>query len=756
MKRKYLLKLMVALLLVPVGARAQVCHEFHSSNKSLNKGNAITWCKSEGMVIDMKTGKFIEMNDNQEEEELQMPAPRKAEEGDVTLSFNLEYDPESYSIIPSVLIINSETCERYGAPTYNEIVSTTLPPAVYDIVFAFVQSDATYYIVKEQVTVDKDMTITLSPDMANNQLVVNHYNPEGELFKLDLGYFKDKGTENQQWVTTDKGNISLIQGETSLCRKGTGPVGLQRSILSYFVQSEENRIFSNSMKIFVSDLGDNYYINHIRKAANDNGDTWYVTAFNTNDAKKGVLENDPNAYVLTEEKMDVTPEGKKQLGLGFGFSMITFYNDIWNSSSVLWSNAHTGYNYEKEDDVITQKIYVDMPFEDPYDSNRKHLISSMLGDYFGVAEFSGRTERNFVGAMATPFKIENGKKVNLGIHLNYQAQPAGYIDFLNGKLAQPNPFTYSDEKKLGHLGNSCPIDALTVKNWYNPWSNSVSMNAKPLFVGRYGETRWGDNTNTVRIIKFNGQEVKEGEEEPEANGSYKYEITYENTNIEVDGLAGKNTTTVYFDLKQEGVEDYSKQDITPPTLQMLQFKDDDDYLVDRFATGEDGTMVFAAGDINYSMDTEIWVENFDYKPIDITVEYSPYCKDSWTQMEIEEIPELYSELGWGYYYRASLKDVEGAGEKGWFDLRFSMADAAGNTHVQTVSPAFRIDDLVDTGISQLTNDNGQSTIPGNETVYDVMGRRLANAQSSISNGQSQKGIHIVRRVDGDVRKVVVR
>ena len=117
---------------------------------------------------------------------------------------------------------------------------------------------------------------------------------------------------------------------------------------------------------------------------------------------------------------------------------------------------------------------------------------------------------------------------------------------------------------------------------------------------------------------------------------------------------------------------------------------------------------------------------------------------------------MYSELGWGYYYRASLKDVEGAGEKGWFDLRFSMADAAGNTHVQTVSPAFRIDDLVDTGISQLTNDNGQSTIPGNETVYDVMGRRLANAQSSISNGQSQKGIHIVRRVDGDVRKVVVR
>ena len=79
-----------------------------------------------------------------------------------------------------------------------------------------------------------------------------------------------------------------------------------------------------------------------------------------------------------------------------------------------------------------------------------------------------------------------------------------------------------------------------------------------------------------------------------------------------------------------------------------------------------------------------------------------------------------------------------------------MADAAGNTHVQTVSPAFRIDELVDTGIEN----NNQYTITNNrdaEAIYDVMGRRLAN-----DSPRGGKGVRIVHRQNGDVRKVVVR
>ena len=131
----------------------------------------------------------------------------------------------------------------------------------------------------------------------------------------------------------------------------------------------------------------------------------------------------------------------------------------------------------------------------------------------------------------------------------------------------------------------------------------------------------------------------------------------------------------------------------------------------------------------------------------VEVSYSPFNKDEWEKLEgIEEVPEYYYYPEFGYFYRGSLKDVTGAGEKGWFDLKIRLEYATGNYQEQVISPAFRIDDLVDTGISQLTNDNGQLTISGNETVYDVMGRRLANAQSSMSNGQSQKGIHIVRKV----------
>ena len=184
---------------------------------------------------------------------------------------------------------------------------------------------------------------------------------------------------------------------------------------------------------------------------------------------------------------------------------------------------------------------------------------------------------------------------------------------------------------------------------------------------------------------------------------------------------------------------------------MLQFRNADGNVTDRFASGNDGIMEMTAADFNCQFMTDYRGAIYECNPISITVAYSPYGKDSWTELAVEDIPELYNEKGWGYFYRTSLKDVEGAGEKGWFDLRFSMSDEAGNTHVQTVSPAFRIDDLVDTGISQLRIDNGQLTIPGNETVYDVMGRRVADNSS-----KAMKGIQIVRRQNGDVRKVVVR
>ena len=119
-------------------------------------------------------------------------------------------------------------------------------------------------------------------------------------------------------------------------------------------------------------------------------------------------------------------------------------------------------------------------------------------------------------------------------------------------------------------------------------------------------------------------------------------------------------------------------------------------------------------------------------------------------MKVEEIPENFFAPSFGYFYRGSLKDVTGAGEKGWFDLKIRLEDAAGNWQEQVISPAFRIDDKVDTGIEN----NNQYTITNNQEVYDLMGRKVGNGSRLLDNGYCNKGISIVRRANGDVRKVV--
>ena len=128
--------------------------------------------------------------------------------------------------------------------------------------------------------------------------------------------------------------------------------------------------------------------------------------------------------------------------------------------------------------------------------------------------------------------------------------------------------------------------------------------------------------------------------------------------------------------------------------------------------------------------------------------YTPYDTEDWKPLPVEEDPSLFFLPTMGYFYSGSLKDVTGAGREGWFDLKIRLEDEAGNWQEQVISPAFRIDDLVDTGISdeelRMKDDNLKAT-----TVYDLQGR-----MNNI--GCCNKGVSIIRKKNGDVCKVVVR
>lgn len=58
--------------------------------------------------------------------------------------------------------------------------------------------------------------------------------------------------------------------------------------------------------------------------------------------------------------------------------------------------------------------------------------------------------------------------------------------------------------------------------------------------------------------------------------------------------------------------------------------------------------------------------------------------------------------GSGYFYKASLKSLEGKGE--WYDLRVTLSDATDNVYTQTLMPAFFLN-AESNGIAETTMDN---------------------------------------------------
>ena len=735
MKRVSLFKWMVVLMMLPMGARAQ----FQTGNFCLEKDiqpvrsnhivSNVTKIngKSDGIL---QTESYDMYMDNEA-----LRAPRMAEEGDVTVTINLEYDANSF-FVQDFYCLNVENNEPYYPESQEETsLVFRIPKGKYDFMVHFINDTRFYYVINEKVEVEDGMTMKISPDMAVNRLEVKYFAPNSERVKADVGYYDKDGNP----IILNEGNMLYTSVENKLFLKGYGLCGYNVSGgIGVNMVSEEDESLSFG-DIYVNDVSDRLFFVQNRKTIIDgeNGNReYYFCKFSTDDVKSGVLENNPEDYVLCEEVFQITPYGKTQPGIGQVATFVDLYNN-WYSSS--YFTMHD-FGWEKQSDEWTVRFYADMP-DSPYYNNLKTVFCAAAGFHIEkTVQPWGEVEETIPFMEGSPFKIVDGKKEYM--NMQWDSRMGIYSNPTNEWAFPGRPeFTYPATMKTGTYGDNCPINAFSVMNYYAPWMEQNVTSFRNVYVGRFSETRWCDRT--MGQLKFNG-EIIENPNEWQAEADGIYDITMVNTNIEVDGLQGKNTTIVHYDLAQE--------DNTPPTIEILQFKNADGMITDRFEKAEDGTMVFTAADINYFLNPETWSDGYDYQPLTVTVEYAPYDNDNWTEMQIEEVPELYNEDGWGYYYQASLKDVEGVGEKGWFDLRFTMADAAGNTHVQTVSPAFRIDDKVDTGIG----DNNQYTITNNNAVYDLMGRKVGNGSRLLDNGYCNKGISIVRRANGDVRKVVIK
>ena len=325
--------------------------------------------------------------------------------------------------------------------------------------------------------------------------------------------------------------------------------------------------------------------------------------------------------------------------------------------------------------------------------------------------------------------------------------PEGGVDFFLDKplCAHPRFSWMSETGDIPKFGNSIP--ALVAGS---VWQSGFRFSMMHLFyLGRHGENRECDLHSGWSEVTVDGENVFQGGigelidwtktefSLPKANG--RYEFVIDNDCAMVDGKVGVNHTVIYCDA--------SAEDREAPTLTMLNFRDREDNVTDRFDNPDDCILEFSAAD----MSSEINDANLEWLsigvPSSVKVEYAAEDSDNFKELPCEEVPELFYAPCFGAFYRVSFADADQPSATGWFKLRITLEDAMGNRQQQTISPVVYIDGLASvTDVyyeAQIGRDGEIFRADAPLSLYDMEGRLVRNGERELSVS-GLRGAYIVR------------
>lgn len=323
-------------------------------------------------------------------------------------------------------------------------------------------------------------------------------------------------------------------------------------------------------------------------------------------------------------------------------------------------------------------------------------------------------------------------------------------------------FSFGPEEMIAPFGDSFPF--ITTQNYD---VSRLGMTPAPCVitdiwsVAQKGEMRFSDLVNMKIDYYFNGDKVLENvspdritsvypsyvAQHPES-GEWVMKMSADNHKIRLGENAELNcinNTELYFNTELS--------DNTPPTVRMMQMRNSDNRITERFQNAADGTLYVAAADYLFDFDMNTfttWNEPF---PAFVTVEYAPNGTDWFKPLEATEMPEMFSEYGLGHVYSVPLAAVNEESANGWFDLRVKVTDEAGNYQQQVISPAFMIAALSGTVLigddaREIYTEGNNIIAPENALVFTANG--MPSQRTDL-----QPGVYIVR-TPATVRKVIIR
>lgn len=696
--------------------------------------------------------------------------PRKtvaqgAQEGDVTLTISIDC-PENY-ILTGIFIYNTDTF--MNVTPWEDVNLNNIPvsvaPDTYDVLVCMNNlneqrmSNGIVTMIKELVDITADIALPIDFAEANNHIVINAYNAEGDHFVPDV-----RTQDAPDYIPTiiEEGNYHSAFYTRYIILKGYGVVH------SYVGNSGGDLIIDGvsmgnperQFDFYISDLSDRYMLAQTRVIeAKDNA--FYVIRYIIHGTDVDELNNNPADYKLYEQYFTPTPLSKDNFEYHIGFNTTV----IFQGEKLGGWSGFSNYSKIKKGEPV--RIYIDAPLSDGTDENALDLLVH-----------SKIEEMNRQGIIGNPVVWHADKQafeyVNKGhdVYGNYAFQTFPEWLFENAPILEypGHPrFSYLlDSANPIVLGECAPINAFMAMNYYNDYAQNDMSQLSSCWLGRYGEVLEASDIFTDVCLKYNGETVCDSTveylelgfpymwEQPKG----EYELTMLNENVEVDGLQGKSFLQVNYDA--------TKEDWTAPTLQMLQFCNTDGRVTDRFERPADGVLEFAGGDFNYNYYSEYYSGYFDCKEMTVAVSYAPYGTESWQVLPVEEIPDLYLYPAFGYFYRGALDVVNVESETLWYDLKVELTDSTGNKQTQILSPAFKINDV--SAVNSVSARDSRVYVAGDVlylsdvadevTLYDLAGREVKRAtavqQLSVAD---LDGVYVVRVLCNNsvqVDKVAIR
>jgi len=204
----------------------------------------------------------------------------------------------------------------------------------------------------------------------------------------------------------------------------------------------------------------------------------------------------------------------------------------------------------------------------------------------------------------------------------------------------------------------------------------------------------------------------------------------DNRNFTVDSLPGHTHVEMSYN--------EANSDVATPTVQMVQFRNGNGKITNKFERENDGIIEICYGDFEFNFD----ITEYEVRKCDLKLEAAPYGTKDFKALKAVEDADMFRMPVWGYFSRAAIGSLPTAGN-GWWDLKISLTDNAGNTQIQTISPAFYARYTDPAGVDEISG-RAEATVVG---IYDVNGMCRADYG---------EGINIVRYSDGSAKKVMIR